>query len=97
LPQKPFKALLSRFTAPEYLLRAEKDKLVRVHHLNAKRRETVDFGKRLRELGQKTMHNGFHHEALGFAREVKDEALTKFFKRRLSEIEEQMDANGIFP
>jgi hypothetical protein len=97
LPQKLLNTLLSRFTAPGYLLRAEKDKLVRVHQLNAKRKRPMNLGKRLTELGQKTMHNAFHHEGLGFARELKDKSLTTFFKKRLSELEEQMDSNRIFP
>ena len=43
------------------------------------------------------MHNAFHHEALGYAREVKDNALATFLTKRLSEIEGPMDANLIFP
>lgn len=97
LPQKLLNKLLPRFTAPRYLLRAEKEKLVRVHQLNAKRKRPMNLGKRLTELGQKTMHNAFHHEAIGYAREVKDKALTVFFTTRLSEIQEQMDTNRIFP
>lgn len=97
LPQRLLNTLLSRFTAPEYLLRAEKDKLVRVHQLNAKRRKPMNLGKRLTELGTNSMHNAFHYEGLGFAREVKDRALTAFFTKRLSEIEEQMESSVIFP
>ncbi len=97
LPKKLLNTLLSRFTAPEYLRRAEKDKLVRVHQLNAMRSKPINLGKRLTELGQKSMHNAFHHEALSYAREVKDKALTIVFTKRLSEIEEQIEANRISP
>jgi hypothetical protein len=97
LPEKLLNTLLSRFTAPEYLLRAEKDKLVRVHQLNAKRKRPMNLGKCLTELGQKTMHNAFHYKVLGYSRELKDKTLTTFFTNRLLEIEEQMDSNRIFP
>lgn len=96
LPQKILYKLLSRFTAPEYLLRAEKNKLIRVHQLNAKRTRPINLSKRLIELGQKTMHNAFHHEILGYAREIKDRELIAIFTQRLAEIEEQMDANRFF-
>ena len=57
----------------------------------------MNLGKRLTELGQKTMHNAFHYEVLGYSRELKDKTLTTFFTNRLLEIEEQMDSNRIFP
>jgi len=95
LPRNLFNQLLTRFTSPDYLLHAEKDKLVRVHQLNLKRRKPIDLGKCLAELGQKAIHNAFHHECLGFAREVKDKTLTAFFTKRLSEIEAQMETNTI--
>ena len=43
------------------------------------------------------MHNAFHIECLGFAREMKDEALIEVFSKRLAEIEKQMAENRIFP
>jgi hypothetical protein len=89
--------LLSRFTAPDYLLRAEKDKLVRVHRLNAMRKRPLDLGKRLRELGQKTVHNAFHYEAIGYARELKVKTLIGFLTGRLAEIDELMNADRIGP
>jgi Reverse transcriptase (RNA-dependent DNA polymerase) len=95
LPQKLFNKLLSRFTAPDYLLRAEKDKLIRVHVLNEKKARPIALRKRLTEIGQKSMHNAYHHECLGFAREVKDKTMTEFFTKRLAEIEEYMDKNRI--
>ena len=68
------------------------------HQLSATEKEMlIDLNKRIKELGQQTMHNAFHHEALGFAREVKNQTLTGFFTKRLVEIESQMENNRIFP
>ena len=97
LPQKSFNTLLSRFTSPDYLRRAEKEKLVRLHQLNAKRKKPLNLSNRLKELGLKTVHNAFHHECLGFAREVKNRELAAFFTKRLAEINAQMDTNRISP
>lgn len=97
VPKKSFGTLVTRYTASDYLLRAEKQKLIRVFELIPKRRKPIDLKRRIMELGQKTMHNSFHHEALGFAREVKDKALEAFFTSRLAQIEEQMDTNRIAP
>ena len=95
LPKKLLEKLLTRYTAPEYLIRAEKDKLVRVSQLNSKRKKPIDLNKRIKELGQQAMHNAFHHEAVGFAREMKNRTLTGFFTKRLAEIETQMENNRI--
>ncbi len=54
------------------------------------------LNKRIKELGQQTMHNAFHHEALGFAREVKNRLLTGCFIKRLEEIEVQINNYQIF-
>jgi Reverse transcriptase (RNA-dependent DNA polymerase) len=97
LPQKLLNKLLTRYTAPSYLLRAEKDKLVRVYELNGKRPRPTDLNSRLIKLGEASMHNAFHHEVLGFARQIKDKDLITFFGDRISEIEEQMDANRVYP
>jgi Reverse transcriptase (RNA-dependent DNA polymerase) len=95
LPQKMFNKLVSRFTAPAYLLHAEKDKLIRVHVLNRKKARPIALGKRLMELGHQSMHNAYHHECLGCAREVRDKAMTAFFTKRLAEIEEYMEKNRV--
>lgn len=96
LPNKLLEKLLTRYTSPEYLLRAEKEKLVRISQLNSQRKKPINLNKRIKELGQQTMHNAFHHEALGFAREVKNRPLTGYFIKRLAEIEAQMSNNQIF-
>ncbi len=97
LPQKLFNKLLTRYTAPKYLLRAEKDKLARIYELNAKRKRPIDLCKRLTDLGKATFHNGFHHETLAFAKEIKNTAMRKAFQKRLKELDEKMDANRISP
>ena len=97
LPQSLFNKLLTRFTSPDYLLRAEKDKLLRVHELNSNRKKPIDLNKRIIDLGNTTFHNGFHHEAFAFAREIKNAAMKKAFAKRLKELDEKMDANRISP
>lgn len=49
------------------------------------------------ETGYKSMHNAYHHESLGFAREVKDKAMVTFFIKRLREIEDYMEMNRVSP
>ena len=95
LPQNIFNKLLTRYTLPKYLLRAEKEKLIRVHELNAKRKNPIDLNKRIVDLGDTTFHNGFHHEAFAFAKEIKNAAMKKAFAKRLNELDEKMDANRI--
>lgn len=95
LPRRLFEKLLTRYTDPAYLLRAEKDKLVRVHQLNGARTKPMNFKKRLIDLGGKCIHNAFHHEARGFAREVTDKEMVSFFTQRLTEIDSLMDSNRL--
>jgi hypothetical protein len=97
LPQSLFNKLLTRYTLPKYLLRAEKNKLLRVHELNAKRKKPMDLNKRLIDLGGTTFHNGFHHEAFAFAKEIKNTTMKKAFAQRLKELDEKIDANRISP
>jgi hypothetical protein len=97
LPKRLFNTLLARFFAPEYLLRADKDKLLRLEKLNCKRKKPIILTRRLIELGEKTVHNAFHYEVLAFASEIRDKELETFFEKRLSEIKLEMDADRIFP
>lgn len=97
LPSKLSNKLVTRFTQPDYFLNLEKKRLVRVHELNQKKKKPIDISRHMRKLGEKTMHNAFHHECLGFAREIKNEAMIKYFSKRLLEIKKQMDENRIFP
>ena len=56
-------------------------------------KKQADRFSRMLNLGQTAMYNSFHHEALGYAREVKDKKLTAFFTTRLVDIKVQIDAN----
>lgn len=95
LPQKMQDVIITRITDPEYLLRADKDKFVRAHRLNAQRRKPINLEDRLRKLGQEKMHNAFHYEALGYAREINNRSLISFFEDRISEISSQMEENRL--
>ncbi len=97
LPQHLSNKLLTRYTSPKYLLRAEKNKLIQVHKLNGKCKKPINLVKRLTDLGNTTFHNSFHHEALAFAREIKCAEMKKAFIKRLKELNEQMETNRISP
>lgn len=93
LPKKLFESLLVRYTAKEYLLRADVEKLVRVAALNNMRRVPIDLAKRLRDIGDASCHNAFHYEVLSFARNTKNKDLAAHFQDRLKAIEELMVYN----
>jgi hypothetical protein len=96
LPKREFERLLTRYTSQEYLLRADFDKLGRVAELNSKRAKPIKFLRRLREIGDASVHNAFHYEVLSFARNAGHKTLIKRFKRRLAEINHLM-AERIVP
>jgi hypothetical protein len=93
LPKNLFEKLLVRYTAKEYLLRADVEKLGRVAELNSMRRKPIDLSKRLREIGAASFHNGFHYEVLSFAKNTKNKTLAAHFEARLKTIEELMTHN----
>lgn len=95
LPQKLFNKLITRYTAREYLLRADCGKLVRVHELNQKRRKPFDLKTHLKNLGTESVHNAFHHEVFSFAKEIKDRKLAKFFQTRIKDLEKKMVGDEI--
>ena len=95
LPKKLFEKLLLKYTANEYLLRADSDKLGRVYALNTKRRKPVKLDQQLIALGDITVHNSFHYEVLSFARAAKRKVLTKRFEKRLIQIDKLMSENLI--
>ena len=95
LPQKLFNKILTRYTHESYLLQADRGKLTRIHKLNQKRKRPVNLRKRLTDLGKVKVHNDFHYECLGFAREIKNRPMVKFFSNRLREIEQQMESKQI--
>lgn len=90
LPKKSFERLLTRYTARDYLLIADIDKLERVFQLNEKRRRPIDLDKRLRALADDTVHNAFHYEVLSFARKRSMAGLASHCEARLAKINEMM-------
>jgi hypothetical protein len=90
LPRNLFDKLLVRYTTNEYLLRADHNKLARVHSLNEMRKKPINLVKRIHELGSKNVHNGFHFEAISFARNIKNADLVRHFEERLMAIDKQM-------
>jgi len=93
LPRRLFEKLMVRYTAKEYLLQADVEKLGRIHALNAKRRKPIDLVQRLIELGNSTVHNAFHYEALSLAKRLKKKALIRRFEKRLTQIDKFMAEN----
>lgn len=95
LPKNIFNKLATRYTTNEYLLRADHHKLSRVYSLNKMSKKPVDLVKRIYDLGSKSVHNGFHFEALSFAKKLKNTALEKHLEERLKIIEKQMAHNEL--
>ena len=81
LPKKHFETLLQRYTAHDYLLRADFEKMERIAALNAKRKTPINFAKLLKEIGDTSDHNAFHFEVLSFAKKTGDKALAKHFRQ----------------
>jgi hypothetical protein len=95
LPKQIFNKLVMCYTTNEYLLRADHHKFTRVYSLNAMRKKPVDLVKRIHDLGSKSVHNGFHFEALSFAKKLKNIALEKHLEECLKIIERQMTHNEL--
>jgi hypothetical protein len=91
LPSDLFEKIVQRLTSERYLLLADHKKLERVHYLNSKRLTPINLISRLKELGDKSVHNAYHHEVLAFAISRKDSALKRFFEVRLASLENQMN------
>ena len=91
LPSDLFEKIVQRLTSERYLLLADHNKLERVQYLNSKRLTPINLITRLQELGDKSVHNAYHHEVLAFAISTKTSALKRFFKVRLASLEHQMN------
>jgi hypothetical protein len=50
---------------------------------------------RIHKLGSKSVHNGFHFEAVSFAKKLKNAALEKHLEECLKIIEKQMAHNEL--
>lgn len=95
LPKKHFERIMVRLTSEQYLLQADQKKLKRVSELNSKRSEPINLAKRLRQLGDKTVHNSFHYGALAFAISANEQELKTYFESRLFSLEQQMNTYEI--
>ena len=95
LPIKLLKKMMIRFSDEQYLLLADRKKLERIFQLNKKLSTRISLIKRLRVLGERTVHNAFHREVLAFAISRKLPNLKKLFKSRLSIIKKKMRTHEI--
>jgi hypothetical protein len=95
LPQRLFEKIVIRFTSDDYLLRADNQKLVRIHGLNLKRKRPLDFSQRIYDLSARCVHNGFLYEALSFSKALKDYKLSDHLRNRLGEVEKEMLSNEL--
>jgi hypothetical protein len=91
LPKNLFERIVTRLTSEQYLLLADQKKLEQVHKLNRRRSQPIDLANRLKQLGEKSIHNAYHYEALAFAILIKDEELKTYCESRLASLEQQMN------
>jgi len=95
LPQRVYEKILLRLTSDEYLLRADSEKLVRVHELNLRRKQPLDLFRRIHDLSARCVHNGFLYEALSFTKTLKNNKLSKYLQSRLEKVEKDMLSNEL--
>lgn len=88
LPEDLFEIILQRFTSDIYISLADQKKLERVNNLNKKCLNPIDFEYCLRKIGEKSVHNAYHYEALAFANNARNLNLATYFKGRIEAIEE---------
>jgi hypothetical protein len=65
----------------------------RLAELNALRTDPIDLNMRIKGIASRSVHNAFHHEALAFARQSRDEALQTFLAERIKELNRIMQGN----
>lgn len=90
LPPQQINELTSRFTSKKYLLRADHKMLKQIFIQNQKREKPIDFFKHIYEVSRNCVHNGFHIEALFFAKKLKETELEKHLHERLEAINNYM-------
>ena len=95
LPEALYESTLLRLTSNEYLLRADSEKLIRVHALNLKRKKPIDLFRRIQDLSAKCVHNSFIYEARSFSMALKNNKLSKHLESRLQKIENDMLSNEL--
>jgi hypothetical protein len=95
LPKEVFEKIIIRLTLEKFILLTDHKKLERIFHLNNQRTNPIDFFDHLRQIGQKSVHNAYHHEAFAFAVSISNDELKKYFEERLHYLKQQMDADEI--
>lgn len=86
-----FRRIVERFTADQYLLRADHKKLVRIAALVRKSMQGDRMLEKLKVLVNKSVHNAFHHEVRAFAIRSKDRNLEALCASRLEAIARLMN------
>lgn len=94
LPTDLFEQLLFRFLESEYLSKATNRDMMRIYELNERRAGKLDFIAKIDELSSKSVHNGFHFEALSFAKDLNNGDLVERLQTRLREIEGLMSEDS---
>jgi hypothetical protein len=95
LSKTSFNKITDRLLSKQYLLSVDHKKLKIIYDLNKKRSKPVDLVALLAKLGNESVHNAFHHEALQFAVLIKNASLEGFFKERIEFLKEQMENQEI--
>jgi Reverse transcriptase (RNA-dependent DNA polymerase) len=95
LPEDIFEKIMIRLTSEKFILLADHKKLERIYTLNDRRAKSINFFDHLKQIGQKSVHNSYHHETLAFAILIKNDDLIKHFKKRINSLKDQMDTHEI--
>ena len=94
LPANLFEQMMVRLLSEEYILQADHKKLERLQTLNKKLKHPIDFIQLLEKLGQKTVHNSFHFEALHFCKKHSHSSSETYFHERIKSLAEQIACGG---
>ena len=95
LPSDLFEIIAIRLTSEKFICMSDHKKLKRIHELNDKRAQPINFSTHLKQLGEKSVHNAYHHEALAFAILTKNHNLQMYLETRLNSLKQQMDTHEI--
>jgi hypothetical protein len=93
LPRSLFNRMMVTLTDESFLVHADAQKMKRLAELNALRTDPIDLNMRIKGIASRSVHNAFHHEALAFARQSRDEALQTFLAERIKELNRIMQGN----
>lgn len=90
LPTNLFEQMMARFLSEKYMIQADYKKLGRLQTLNKKLKKPINFTEQLEKIGQKTVHNSFHFEALHFCQVHSHASSETYFRDRIKSLEEQI-------